>query len=245
MSFLRHVGKHGDRKVAVIFREVPNEEHMCLVCYPQLLNQNIHDPLMATIESDIGQNSEELADALNRQYTKSGDRILQVLHAEGMLKKIRTSEVIMTPAANTAIRLDELNKMLREMKQGAEATRKMAEADSQLGFTGNAAQVKAQTNREQQLIGEGKRPMPTMGVNSNESAQLNQTGGALSDAALAEGFKAQAATFKAQAEGMLAEAKSLMAQAAELSPAKPKAKAKAPTKAKTTSSKVNKKTTKV
>ena len=245
MSFLRHVGKHGDRKVAVIFREVPNEEHMCLVCYPQLLNQNIHDPLMSTIESDIGQNSEELADALNRQYTKSGDRILQVLHAEGMLKKIRTSEVIMTPAANTAIRLDELNKMLREMKQGAEATRKMAEADSQLGFTGNAAQVKAQTNREQQLIGEGKRPMPTMGVNSTESAQLNQTGGALTDAQLAEGFKAQAATFKAQAEGMLAEAKSLMAQAAELSPAKPKAKAKAPTKAKTTSSKVNKKTTKV
>ena len=46
MSFLRHVGKHGDRKVAVIFREVPNEQHMCLVAYTQLLNQNIHDPLM-------------------------------------------------------------------------------------------------------------------------------------------------------------------------------------------------------
>ena len=236
MSFLRHVGKHGDRKVAVIFREVPNEEHMCLVCYPQLLNQNVHDPLMATIESDIGQNSEELADALNRQYTKSGDRILQVLRAEGMLKKIRTSEVIMTPASNTAIRLDELNKMLTEMKQGAEATRKMAEADSQMGFTGNAAQVKAESERENALIGEGKRPMPTMGTINPESAQLNQTGGALTDAALAEGFKAQADTFKAQAEGMLAEAKSLMAQAAELAPAKPKAKratkAKAPAKAK-------------
>ena len=245
MSFLRHVGKHGDRKVAVIFREVPNEEHMCLVCYPQLLNQNVHDPLMTTIESDIGQNSEELADALNRQYTKSGDRILQVLHAEGMLKKIRTSEVIMTPAANTAIRLDELNKMLREMKQGAEATRKMAEADSQLGYTGDAAGVKARALEEQRLIGEGKRPMPTMGTSNPESAQLNQSGGALTDAQLAEGFKAQAETFKAQAEGMLAEAKSLMAQASQLAPAKPKAKAKAPTKAKKTTSKVNKKTTKV
>ena len=245
MSFLRHVGKHGDRKVAVIFREVPNEEHMCLVCYPQLLNQNIHDPLMATIESDIGQNSEELADALNRQYTKSGDRILQVLHAEGMLKKIRTSEVIMTPAANTAIRLDELNKMLREMKQGAEATRKMAEADSQLGYTGDAAGVKARALEEQRLIGQGKRPMPTMGTSNPEAGLLNQSGGALTDAQLAEGFKAQAEAFKAQAEGMLAEAKSLMAQASQLAPAKPKAKAKAPTKAKTTSSKVNKKTTKV
>ena len=142
----------------------------------------------------------------------------------------------MTPASNTAIRLDELNKMLTEMKQGAEATRKMAEADSQMGFTGNAAQVKAESERENALIGEGKRPMPTMGTINPESAQLNQTGGALTDAALAEGFKAQADTFKAQAEGMLAEAKSLMAQAAELAPAKPKAKratkAKAPAKAK-------------
>ena len=121
MSFLRHVGKHGDRKVAVIFREVPNEEHMCLVTYTQLLNQNIHDPLMATIESDIGQNSEELADAINRQYTKSGDRILQVLHSEGMLKKIRTEDVVMTPGPNQSIRLSELNKILGEMAAGAEA----------------------------------------------------------------------------------------------------------------------------
>lgn len=238
--FLRHVGRHGDRKVAVIFREVPNEEHMCLVTYTELLNNNIHDPMMSCIESDIGQNSDQLADALNRTHSKSGVPILQILHAEGMLKKIRCEDVLMTPQANTSIRLSELNKMLNEMAQGAEATKKMAQADSEMGYTG-----KAQTNREQQLIGEGKRPMPTMGVNSNESAQLNQTGGVLTDAALAEGFKAQAATFKAQAEGMLAEAKSLMAQAAELSPAKPKAKAKAPTKAKTTSSKVNKKTTKV
>jgi hypothetical protein len=58
--FLRHVGKHGDRKVAVIFREVPGETHMCLVTYPEVLNRNIHDPLMKCIESDIGQNSENL-----------------------------------------------------------------------------------------------------------------------------------------------------------------------------------------
>ena len=33
MKFLRHVGKHGDRKVAVIFREVPGEPHMCSNTY--------------------------------------------------------------------------------------------------------------------------------------------------------------------------------------------------------------------
>tara|TARA_Y100000389_G_scaffold188374_1_gene210871 strand:+ start:6937 stop:7665 length:729 start_codon:yes stop_codon:yes gene_type:complete len=233
MSFLRHVGKHGDRKVAVIFREVPNEEHMCLVAYTELLNQNIHDPMMATIESDIGQNSEQLADALNRTHSKSGDPILQILHNEGMLKKIRCEDVQMTPQSNTTIRLSELNKMLNEMALGAEATQKMAQQDAEMGYTG-----KAQRNQEQQLIGEGKRPMPTMGVNSNEASTMNQTGGALTDEALAQGFMQQADAFKAQAEGMMAEARSLMEQAAELTPAKPKAKrgpkpkAKAPAKAK-------------
>ncbi len=82
MSFIRHVGKHGDRKVAIIFREVPGEPHMALVTYTETLNQHIHDPMMRCIESDIGQNAKELADALNRTLTHDGRPILQLLHAE-------------------------------------------------------------------------------------------------------------------------------------------------------------------
>ena len=78
MSFTRHVGKHGDRKVAVVFREVPGEAHMCLVTYTETINQHIHDPLIQCIERDIGQNSEHLADALNRTYTKDDKHSLQV-----------------------------------------------------------------------------------------------------------------------------------------------------------------------
>ena len=87
MSFLRHVGKIGDRKVAVIFREIPNESHMCLVVYTEILNAQIHDAMMRCIESDIGQHSENLADALNRSYTQDGKIILHLLHVEGLLKK--------------------------------------------------------------------------------------------------------------------------------------------------------------
>ena len=116
MSFTRHVGKHGDRKVAIVFREVPNEVHMCLVTYTETLNQHVHDPLIKCIESDIGQNSEHLADALNRTYAKDGRPILQVLHLEGQLKKVQTSQIVMTPSPNQTIRLDELNKILLSPK---------------------------------------------------------------------------------------------------------------------------------
>ena len=228
MSFLRHVGKHGDRKIAVIFRQVPNEEHMCLVTYTQLLNQNIHDPLMATIESDIGQNSEQLADAINRQYTKSGERILQVLHSEGMLKKIRTQDVIMTPGPNTSIRLDELNKILTEMAAGADATKKLAEADASLGM-----QAPDDVRRRKEgLIGDQNRPMPSAGTNAPADPNM-----AMNDEVLMNDFMAQASRMESEAAGLIAESKRLMKEAKAMMP-KP---AKKTTAKKTTAKKTTRK----
>ena len=62
---IKHVGKQGDRKVAIVFREVPSEEHMCLVVYPDVLPQSMHDSLMASIESAEGQQADNLGDALD------------------------------------------------------------------------------------------------------------------------------------------------------------------------------------
>jgi hypothetical protein len=134
MAFTRHVGKHGDRKVAIVFREVPGEPHMCLVVYTELLNRTVHDPLVKCIESDIGQNSTNLADALNRSYTTDGIIILQKLHAEGQLKKVQTELIVMTPAPGTQIKLSELNTILDEMEKGEAAVKKLADMDNQMGM---------------------------------------------------------------------------------------------------------------
>jgi hypothetical protein len=200
MSFLRHVGKHGDRKVAVIFREVPGEPHMCLVTYTELLNQHIHDPLVRCIESDIGQNSENLADALNRSYTVDGKPILQTLHLEGQLKKVQTSQIVMTPAPNTKIKLDELNKILDEMKTGEEAVKRLAEMDKSMGL-----QDPADVARRMR----GPQPAPT-GIQSS--------GDALGDAAIAQQRIAQANKMAAEARGLLAESERLMAEARSMDP---------------------------
>lgn len=134
MSFLRHVGKMGDKKVAILFREVPDEPHMCLVAYTETLNRHVHDPMMACIESQIGQGSQNLADALNRSYTKDGKIILQVLHAEGLIKRVQTEQVMVTPNSNTKIKLSELNKILDEMEQGEKAVERLKELDASRGL---------------------------------------------------------------------------------------------------------------
>ena len=197
MSFLRHVGKHGDRKIAVIFREVPGESHMCLVTYTELLGQNIHDPMISCIESDIGQSSENLADALNRMFTKDGRPILQVLHLEGQLKKVNTELIVMTPQPNTKIKLNELNKILDEMKQGESAVKRLAELDKSLGMQ--------DPNFVRKMKGER--------LNENINKQPSQTTTPAQDIL---GDDQLANTLRQQAERMTAEAKGLMAEAARL-----------------------------
>jgi DNA repair exonuclease SbcCD ATPase subunit len=212
MSFTRHVGKHGDRKVAVVFREVPGEPHMCLVTYTETINKNIHDALIKCIESDIGQNSENLADALNRSYTQDGRPILQVLHAESQLKKVNTEVIVMTPAPNTRIKLNDLNKILDEMKLGEDAVKRMAELDKSRGLQ-DPADV-ARRMRGQQ---------------GNQPPVVASSGDLLGDASLAKQRIEQAQKMEREAKGLLAEAQRLTTEAQTLDPSlAPKA-----TKAKT------------
>jgi hypothetical protein len=188
---------------------------MCLVTYPEVLNQHIHDPLMRCIESDIGQNSENLADALNRTYTKDGAIILQKLHAEGMLKKVNTDLVVMTPQPNTQIKLSELNKILDEMAQGEAAVKKLAEMDASMGLQDPIDVAK-------RLRGDKTR------------APVQATGDTLGDQALANNLRQQAERMEREAKGLLAEAARLSQEAASLDPVKaPAPKAKKASKAKT------------
>lgn len=212
--FLRHVGKHGDRKVAVVFREVPGETHMALVTYTELLNQNIHDPMMATIEGDIGQNSEHLADALNRTYTKDGRQILQVLHGEGLLKKVNTEQIVMTPSPNQKIKLNELNKILDEMKLGEDAVKKLAEMDASLGL-----QDPRDVARRMRGDKETKAP-------------VQSSGDVLGDTQLANNLRSQAQRMVAEAKGLMAEAERLNKEAESLNPTKGETKKSKKTKTK-------------
>ena len=131
---LKHIGRHGDRKVAILWREVPNEDHMCLVIYPETLPTHIHDSVMKTLESDVGQQATNLADALHRNMLPDGRVQLEALHREGMIKKIPTNQVIVTPTAQSSVKLDEMNKIIREMEQGGEALKRLQELDASAGM---------------------------------------------------------------------------------------------------------------
>jgi hypothetical protein len=208
MNFLKHVGKHGDRKVCVLFRQVPGDDHMCLVIYPEVLPAPWHDAIMKVLESEMGQQAEQFADALHRSLLPDGRPILETLHIERMIKKVRTADVVITPRANAKIRLDELNTMLNEMKTGEDAIKRLAENDNARGMVGpevkRAAEAAYKKGREQAW-------------GQTETAQA-PADGALSDRAIAENMLAQARKMETEANGLIAEAARMKKEAAKMDP---------------------------
>lgn len=222
---LKHIGRHGDRKVAVLFREVPNEDHMCLVVYPETLPTHIHDSIMKTLESDVGQQETNLADALHRSLLPDGRPQLEALHREGMIKKIPTNQVIMTPTAQSSVKLDELNKIIKEMEQGKEAMERMKAIDDAQGFVDPLMKRKAEAEfkRAQERKAQGLdpvEPLPTTQAPQNA---------ALDDRTLASNMLAQAQRMERDAQGLIAEAARMKKEAERIVPSVTTANATIPT----------------
>jgi len=194
---MKHIGKHGDKKVVIVYRQIPGEEHMALVVYTETIPTSFHDAIINVVESDAGQQADELADALHRNLLPDGRPILETIHNERMLKKAQTNQIVITPNAKSHVRLDELNRVLNDLKIGGEAADKLREIDEQAGLVDPSSSRKAEVVKE---------------------AQVN-TGQALGDDQIANDLLSQSQRMAAEAESLLAESKRLQDEAYSMNPA--------------------------
>jgi len=197
---LKHIGKHNEKKIVLLWREVPGEDHMCLVTYSDLLPRIYHDTVMQVLESPSGQQSLNLSDALHRNYMPDGKNCLEALHTNGLIKKVPTNQILVTPNKSSTVRLDELNKILNEMAKGEEATKRLADLESQRGLA-----TKKSTRTSAADVGEA----PSVQASANNF---------LTDKDLAQQRIKQAEAMKADAARLLKEAEQLLAEAADLDP---------------------------
>jgi len=112
---IKHVGRHNEQKVAIVFKTLPNDPTHALVVYSDTLPTFIHDGMMGVLESKNGQAANELAEELDKHTLGDGRNILQALHTDGYLTKVETRHVVVEANAKSGVRLDELNSMLGEM----------------------------------------------------------------------------------------------------------------------------------
>lgn len=206
---LKHIGRHGDRKVAILFREVPGENHMCLVVYPETLPTHIHNSIMTTLESAPGQAAANLADVLHRNLLPDGRAQLVALHQEGMIKKVPTNQVIVTPTATSNVKLDEMNQIIREMETGDSALKRLQELDANTGIVDPAQKRKAEAEFKRSQERAQQPPVAPMVATAE---------GVLDDKALAGNMLAQAKRMEVEAKSMIAEAARMKKDAQRMFP---------------------------
>jgi hypothetical protein len=206
---IKHVGKHNQRRIAIVYRKVPDESHMALIVYTDSLPMMVHDEMMKCLESEIGQQAKELADALFRTTMADGQNCLSAIHKGGWMKKVPCNQVIVTPTIKSTCRLDELNDIIDAIDAGGEAAQKLADIDANRGIRGANPNV-----REGRELGQ-----PAVDPTRTTAADLS---GVLTDDVLATQRTEQANKMEAEAKALLAEAKRLKQEATQLS--QPKAK---------------------
>lgn len=115
---MKHVGrmKNNGARVAIAYRTLPGDPYSALVIGTQGLGDSYHDTLMSLIESDAGQQTNELAEVLAVRRFPDGSVMLGYLHANSHLKKVPTANVLVTPDSQTQIPLNELNVIIAKQK---------------------------------------------------------------------------------------------------------------------------------
>ena len=115
---MKHVGKmkNNGAKVIIAYRTLPGDPYSCLVVATGPLGPSYHDSLMTVLQDDRAQQANELADVLAVRQFPDGNNMLHWFHTNGHLKKVSTSNVLVTPTVKDELPLDELNRIIAEQK---------------------------------------------------------------------------------------------------------------------------------
>jgi hypothetical protein len=170
---MKHVGKmkNNAARIVVAYRTLPGDPHSCLVVGTSGLGDSYHDTLMSVVESDSGQQSNELADILSVRRFPDGSNMLGYLHANGHLIKVKTSLVSMTPDSKTSLGLDEMNRLIAESK---------GVSIEDLAVNDGSQQTKDKKKKEaKKIVTEEEQPAPTASTFEMTPAELRSRADAL------------------------------------------------------------------
>lgn len=209
MSFTKHVGLDNAKKIIIMSHKVPDEDHMCLVVYPEKMPQQYLQYLSQVLNSAEGQAAKNLMDEAFKVTMQDGRNLLVTLHSEGHLKKRPTNQVFIQPDSRNKLYLSELNSMLEKIEAGGAAKTKLEEYDAGRGLNKRAPSAQNVT----------VDPIPES-AGAVISSPVTQSVPVLTNESIASDLHANSQKLMDTATLLIAEAKSLEAQAKLLVPTK-------------------------
>jgi len=120
-DMIKHTGRvdSTNRRVVVVFPQIPEDQENCLVVDVDSLPERYHDGLMKVVESAEAQESNSLYEVLGRNLFWDGKNCLTTLHEQGFLRRVPVDTVTLLPTPDQTLPLKEFNtyqKMVAETK---------------------------------------------------------------------------------------------------------------------------------
>ena len=189
MRNTKHVGKlaNTQKKVVVVFRELPDDPKSCLVVDTDALADWMHDDVINAVEAPGAQASPNFYEYAERTVMADGTNMLQTLHKTGRLMKQSTDNILMTPNAEVAVGLTEINNIVREETKNAPVVAPPSDETPMAGKEVKADQA---------------APAPIVDANPAKAETLDDTQMAKNLLAQAKSFETEAKNLKAQAYEM-------------------------------------------
>lgn len=194
---MKHVGRiiKSNKKIVVAYRVIPGDPNHCLVIPIESLMAEESQSLMKLVESHMGQNAYELADAMFRSTLPDGHNMLTRFSTTGKLLKMQTREIELIPDSYSSVNLAELNEMIAQQK----------------GCTVDELAVKDTSKKETKKSDETAKSTQQSATTQQTQQDPQTPEEPLSDEDLAR-------SYRAQADALYKEAKQLRAEADKLSP---------------------------
>lgn len=120
-DMIKHTGRvdSTNRRVVVVFPQIPEDQENCLVVDVDSLPERYHDGLMKVVESAEAQKSNSLYEVLGRNLFWDGKNCLTTLHEQGYLRRVPVDTITLLPTPGQSLPLKEFNayqKMVAETK---------------------------------------------------------------------------------------------------------------------------------
>lgn len=203
---MKHVGKVGEKPCVILYREVPGEPENALIVKTESLPDQYHDTLMNVVQSAEAQQSNDIAEVLDRRQFQDGTNMLQTLHFERRIEKVSVSLVTLTPLPGQGIPLGEVNAEIRKIKNNSNPPLK-TEADPA-------------TLRESAQPQVAEKPLvetdPTL---AQAEAALPEVPSEADEAQIAQNLLAQASILEDDAAALMRDAEAKKQEAYRLNPA--------------------------
>ena len=147
-DMIKHTGRvdSTNRRVVVVFPQIPEDQDNCLVVDVDSLPEKYHDGLMKIVESPESQESNQLYEVLGRNLFWDGKNCLTTLHEQGFLRRVPVDTVTLMPRPDQSLPLKDFNayqSMVAETK-----TTPAEPTDSQTTRAGSITNPADETNEE-------------------------------------------------------------------------------------------------